>query len=245
MAGKGGNLNPTGRNQYSPRPAGSLYSVGMENTQARNMLRGLGEQARNSTPAILAAHLELAGQLQYYQGESLLKSITRRGRMQRKKSLREGSLFKALTGEKNRTVTLDGWTVGYMGDPARVGNVAKYATIQEEGTEQFLGDVMYGWWLNPNRVGPQKGAVDAIGFEFYNFYGQQGQHSWKIEHAIEGYHYQTRGFQDFRNAGYTGRMALAVYDAAFHYYKIDFNLTMRGATGRRGYVRDLTFTKSF
>lgn len=212
-------------NQYSPRPAGSLVHVAFQFDGMRTLAAGRAGDMKRADPAIRKTHEFLAEEMQKLQAAALVDSVQGFGRAQRT-AVRGGPLYEAIKSAKNRTVNLDGFTVGYLSDKGKFPHVADYAAGLERGTDIHLTSVsglrLQGLWIVPGgRNGlqaPSEGAKNALGFR--GRYVTVG--GFPITKAIEGYRYQQQGHADWVAKGYAGGEAIAAYTKFFKLGGLDF-----------------------
>lgn len=246
------NLNPSGRNHFTGRSARGLYGTSIDFSEARKLLRGIGDEAKRSDTALLGAHQQLAKDLQMFQGQALVDAVSARGRMQRTSDIRKGRMYKAVLSKKNRQVNIDGFTVGFLTDSSKFPLESLYVEGLEEGTSVHQNTMMLGYWITGagKLVSPVKGGINATGTseqdEKIGFRGRYGSPvGFKIEKAITGYHFQELGYAKFKNQGDTGQGVLDVYESFFYHHHLDFLATMLARTGGRGRVSHISVDSAF
>lgn len=159
-----GNRFGTGQNQYSPRARGGTVSVSFDSAvMAAYARRVAGMSARADKP-ILAAHHNLANELQSSIAVSLSDAVSRRGRAQRKKP-ETARLEHALMSPRNRRVNVSGYTVGYLD---AIAEVRPYWRGLELGSSRHVGRFLRGSFMNAagKLVAPRTGGTDPRFLQF-------------------------------------------------------------------------------
>jgi hypothetical protein len=227
-------------NQYSPRRAGGFVHVTMDFKHGAKLAAGIAGDMRRADTAILETHKMLAGEVQWRQGSEFVKSVVATGRSQRQ-AVREGPVYKAILSPKNRSVNLNGFTVGYLNDKSRFPsvdprrNVAQYAPGLEGGTSVHVGQEMGGYWVTHNGLqAPMEGVLNAIGFIRF----VRGPH-FVISRPIRGYHFQLAGYDAWLRDEYAGKGAREQYEAYFELYGLNFAARLFSRTGKKFTVSQL------
>jgi hypothetical protein len=229
----GGNLNPSGRNQYSLRPKGGMFNVTFDFRHGEALAKGIAGDLRRADEYILGAHHEIAEALQSRQAAAFVTAVTGYGRAQRVPVMK-GPVYTAIRSPKNRKVNLKGFTVGYLDDKSKFPKVALYVNGLEKGTSVHKGRIMGGLWVvNGGLAGPVEGAKDAIGFVPAK-YLRNGGAVFEIRKAIEGYHFQEAGWAQWKKEKWDGTAAREVYEAWFTSIgHMDFASRLFSRTGKR------------
>lgn len=216
----------------------------------REMLKGVASEARIANAAIRSAHEDLALTLQLYQKEELQKGMAdpqgRHGNPMRKQAGRsgsdahsEGTLLRAIDSAENRDVKINGFSVGFL----EKTRAAAYWRVQEFGYAGFVGDVIPGLFLSAGgRLRfPSANVQSHTDPRLIQFTVDPEDHPGtkliatgvRIRNPIRGYHFQTRGWDRFREAGFLGAAATEMYKSAFEQRGMIFLSRYLTATGKR------------
>ena len=207
-------------NQHTPRAAGGLIHVKFDSKAQVDFSNKVAGEARRIQVASRAANLALAKALQSDIAFSLTGSVLGRGRNQRVKP-EDARLVQAIKSERNRRVSVHGYTVGYLDD---IKAVAPYYRGLETGTSVHVGRYLSGVFSSGvglrtglTRSGKNKGTGRDARFIQTRPFRRESPYfpGILIKNPIKGYHYFLRGETKFVQRGGTKGLALRYYQAAF------------------------------
>jgi hypothetical protein len=223
-------------NPWHARQSGSIFSATVDFDQIRKLAYGLTRDAPRAHGAILQANRELAMWLQSFQSDALDAAIKgRKGGPRAQRSTRY--LSEALLSAKNRRVSYDGFTVGYLDENA---HVAPYWRNLETGTDVFVDRILRGFfWTGGQSSRPARGGGQDARFSQMRVPQGKSEHAahvpyMKIHNPITGYHYLAEGWKRFEAEGFTAQGAVDEYALAFSERGMDFFLRFMDKTGGSG-----------
>lgn len=230
------NLNPSGVNQFSPRPGG-LFSVNVDIEALRRMITGIGADVNRAEPAIYQAMRDISSNLMRAQQRVLQERIDQTGRAQRSTRL----LVNAIVDDRNRRINVQGFTVGYLDEAW--SHVALYYRGLEEGTDVHLsavsGLLLRGYWITPGGLeGPRGSGKNAIGFS--GRYVEQG--GFAIKRPIPAYRFLELGARQWLADSNAGIGFLATISKSFDGAGLDWMSRFTRAAGHAPSAGDVSVT---